>query len=167
MTTGVLGEATVRELEIGLAGSVIGPGEPSYETARRVWNHAIDKRPALIVRAASTEDVAQAVRFARSQGMPIAVRGGAHSLAGFSTCDEGIVIDLARLNEIEVDVESRRAFAGGGTKWKSFDAATQRYGLATTGGLVSHTGLGGFTLGGRLRPSRPQIRARLRQPSLR
>jgi FAD/FMN-containing dehydrogenase len=148
MTTGVLGEATVRELEIGLTGSVIGPGEPSYETARRVWNHAIDKRPALIVRAASTKDVVQTVRFARSQGMPIAVRGGAHSAAGFSTCDEGIVLDLAQLNEVQVDIESRRAFAGGGTKWRQFDAATQQRGLATTGGLVSDTGLGGFTLGG-------------------
>ena len=146
--TGVLGEATIRELESGLAGSLVCPGNPNYEFARRVWNHAIDKRPALIVRAASTEDVARTVRFARSEGRPIALRGGAHSVAGFSTCDDGIVIDLARLNEVQVDVESRRALAGGGTTWKAFDAATQRHGLATTGGLVSSTGIGGFTLGG-------------------
>jgi FAD/FMN-containing dehydrogenase len=146
--TGVLGEATVRELEISLAGSVVGPGDPNYETARRGWNHAINKRPALIVQAASTEDVARTVRFARSEGMPIAVRGGAHSVAGFSSCDDGIVIDLAQLNEVQVEVESQRAFAGGGTKWKTFDAATQQHGLATTGGLVSSTGVGGFALGG-------------------
>jgi FAD/FMN-containing dehydrogenase len=146
--TGVLGEATIRELEIGLAGSVMGPGDPDYETARRVWNHAIDKRPALIVRPANTDDVARAVGFARSEGRPIAVRGGAHSVAGFSTCDDGIVIDLAQLNEVQVDVESRRALAGGGARWKTFDAATQQHGLATTGGLVSSTGIGGFTLGG-------------------
>jgi FAD/FMN-containing dehydrogenase len=146
--TGVLGEATVRELETGLAGSVLAPGDPAYETARRVWNHAIDKRPALVVRAASTEDVSRAVRFAQSEGRPIAVRGGAHSVAGFSTCDDGIVIDLAQLNDVQVDLDSRRARAGGGATWKIFDTATQRHGLATTGGLISSTGIGGFTLGG-------------------
>jgi FAD/FMN-containing dehydrogenase len=146
--TGVIGEATVREFDMDLAGSAVGPGDPDYETARRIWNAAIDKRPALIVRAASTDDVARAVSFARSEGRPIAVRGGAHSAAGFSTCDDGIVIDLARLNTVQVDVDSRRAFAGGGTRWKEFDTATQQHGLATTGGLVSSTGVGGFTLGG-------------------
>jgi FAD/FMN-containing dehydrogenase len=148
IVTGVLGEATIRELDIGMTGSVVGPGDPDYETARFVWNRAIDKRPALIVRAASTEDVARAVAFARSEGRPIAVRGGGHSIAGFSTCDDGIVIDLAQLNDVQVDVESRRAFAGGGTTWKTFDAATQQHGLATPGGLVSSTGIGGFALGG-------------------
>ncbi|HEY6682451.1 MAG TPA: FAD-binding oxidoreductase [Propionibacteriaceae bacterium] len=146
--TGVLGEATVRELQVDLAGSVVGPGDADYETARRVWNYAIEKQPALIVRPASSEDVARAVGFARSEGRPIAVRGGAHSVAGFSTCDDGVVIDLAQLNDVQVDVESRRALAGGGTTWKTFDAATQQHGLATTGGLVSSTGIGGFTLGG-------------------
>ena len=148
IVTGVLGEATIRELEIGLTGSVVGPGDPSYETARRVWNHAIDKQPALIVRAASTGDVVRAVGFARSEGRPIAIRGGAHSVAGFSTCDEGIVIDLGHMNDVRVDVESRRVFAGGGTRWKTFDAAAQQHGLATTGGMVSSTGIGGLTLGG-------------------
>jgi FAD/FMN-containing dehydrogenase len=146
--TGVLGEAAIRELEINLDGSVVGPGDPNYESARRIWNYAIDKRPTLTVRAASTEDVVRAVRFARGEGQPIAVRGGAHSAAGFSTCDDGIVIDLAQLNDIQVDVDSRRAFAGGGTTWKTFDTATQAHGLATTGGLVSSTGIGGFVLGG-------------------
>ncbi len=148
IATGVLGEATIRELENGLAGSVVGPGDPSYETARRVWNHTIDKWPALVVRAASTDDVARTVRFARSEGRPIAVRGGGHSVAGFSTCDDGIVIDLSQLNDVALDAKSQRAFAGGGTRWKDFDAATQQHGLATTGGLVSSTGIGGLTLGG-------------------
>ena len=88
------------------------------------------------------------VRFAASEGLPIAVRGGAHSVAGFSTCDDGIVIDLSAMTTVEVDATARRAVAGGGTKWAGFDAATQAHGLATTGGLVSSTGLGGFTLGG-------------------
>lgn len=144
----VLGEPTIRELEASLAGSVIDQQDPRYETARRVWNHAIDKRPTLIVRAASTNDVARAVGFASSEGLPVAVRGGGHSVAGFSTCDDGIVIDLAQLNEVRVDIDSRRASARGGTTWRTFDAATQSHGLATTGGLVSSTGIGGFTLGG-------------------
>jgi FAD/FMN-containing dehydrogenase len=150
IATGILGEATIRELETNVAGSVIAPGDPNYETARWVWNHAIDRHPALIVRPASTEDVVRAVGFARSEGRPIAVRGGAHSVAGFSTCDDGIVIDIGQLNDVQVDPESRRAYAGGGTRWRELDAATQKYGLATTGGLVSTTGIGGFTLGGGL-----------------
>src|SRR4029453_5115867 len=103
VTTGVLGEATIRELENRLTGSVVGPGDPSYETARRVWNQTLDKRPALVVRAASTDDVVRTVRFARSEGRPVAVRGGAHSVAGFSTCDDGVVLDLSQLNDVEVD----------------------------------------------------------------
>jgi FAD/FMN-containing dehydrogenase len=150
IVTGILGEATIRELETNVAGSVIAPGDPNYETARWCWNHAIDRHPALIVRPASTEDVVRAVGFARSEGKPIAVRGGAHSVAGFSTCDDGIVIDIGQLNDVQVDPESRRAYAGGGTRWRELDAATQKYGLATTGGLVSTTGIGGFTLGGGL-----------------
>ncbi len=144
----VMGDATVGELEAGLAGSVVRPGDGDYEEARRVWNHAIDKHPALIVRAAGTDDVVRAVRFATSEGLPVAVRGGAHSVAGFSTCDDGIVIDLSAMSNVAVDPAARRAVAGGGTKWATFDAATQAHGLATTGGLVSTTGLGGFALGG-------------------
>jgi FAD/FMN-containing dehydrogenase len=144
----VLGDATISELEGSLGGTVVRPGDQDYDEARRIWNHAIDKRPALIVRPAGTEDVVRAVRFATSEGLPIAVRGGSHSVAGFSTCDDGIVIDLSLLTSVEVDVAGRRAVAGGGTKWLGFDAATQPHGLATTGGLISSTGLGGFALGG-------------------
>ncbi|HKC27444.1 MAG TPA: FAD-binding oxidoreductase [Jatrophihabitans sp.] len=144
----VLGDATINELEAALSGSVIRPGDSEYDTARRIWNHVHDKHPALVVRPASRDDVVRTVQFARSEGLPVAVRGGSHSIAGFSTCDDGIVIDLANMNSVEVDPERKRAVAGGGTKWKEFDAATQAYGLATTGGLISSTGLGGFALGG-------------------
>src|SRR3954468_17552054 len=144
----VLGEATITELAGTIAGTVIQPGDDDYEEARHVWNGAIDRHPSLIVRAASTDDVVRAVRFATSEGLPIAVRGGSHSVAGFSTCDDGIVVDLAEMSSVQVDVAGRRAVAGGGTKWKDFDAATQQHGLATTGGLVSSTGVGGFALGG-------------------
>jgi FAD/FMN-containing dehydrogenase len=146
--THVLGEATIRELQTALTGEVIRPGDESYETARRTWNHAIDKHPALVVRPDSTEDVVRTVRFARSEGLPIAVRGGSHSIAGFSTCDDGVVIDLCRMRTVHVDVTGPTAVAGGGTRWRDFDAVTQAHGLATTGGLVSSTGIGGFALGG-------------------
>jgi FAD/FMN-containing dehydrogenase len=144
----VLGGATVVELEKEITGSVIRPGDEEYDDARRVWNYAIDRRPALVVRAATVDDVTRTVRFCASEGLPIAVRGGSHSVAGFSTCDDGVVIDLGALTDVSVDHHARRARAGGGTTWATFDAATQAHGLATTGGLVSSTGLGGFALGG-------------------
>jgi FAD/FMN-containing dehydrogenase len=146
--THVLGAATVVELEKGITGSIIRPGDEDYEDARRVWNYAIDRRPALVVRAATVDDVARTVRFCASEGLPIAVRGGSHSVAGFSTCDDGVVIDLGAMTDVTVDRHACRARAGGGTTWAKFDAATQAHGLATTGGLVSSTGLGGFALGG-------------------
>ena len=146
--TAALGDATVAELRSAVAGAVIAPGDPDYETARRTWNHAIDHRPAMIIRCTGTADVVAAVRFARSEGLPIAVRGGGHSVAGFSTCDDGLVLDLAEMRAVHVDPGVGRARAQGGTTWKQFDSETQLFGLATTGGLVSSTGLGGFTLGG-------------------
>jgi FAD/FMN-containing dehydrogenase len=102
----------------------------------------------MIVRCAGTADVVAGVRFARSEGLPIAVRGGKHSVAGFSTCDDGLVLDLSGMSAVYVDASAGRARAQGGTTWKQFDRETQLFGLATTGGLVSSTGLGGFTLGG-------------------
>lgn len=147
MTT-ALGEATVAELRSAVAGTVIVPGDSNYESARRTWNHTIDRYPAIIVRCTGTADVVAAVRFARSEGLPIAVRGGAHSVAGFSSCDNGLLIDLSPMHAVRVDARASRARAQGGTTWKQFDRETQLYGLATTGGLISSTGLGGFTLGG-------------------
>jgi len=146
--TPMLGEATINELEGELQGSLIRPGDDAYEDARHIWNGAIDKRPAMVVRPAGTADVVRTVRFAASEGLPVAVRVGSHSVAGFSTCDDGIVVDLSAMDTVAVDAQARRAVAGGGTKWAGFDAATQAHGLATTGGLISTTGLGGFTLGG-------------------
>src|SRR6187200_2451226 len=124
--THVLGDASVSELEGAIAGRVIRPQDPGYDQARKVWNAAHDKHPALVVRPTSTEDVVRTVRFARSEALPIAVRGGAHSIAGFSTCDDGIVIDLAEMSSVQVDAPGRRAVTGGGAKWKDFDAATQQ-----------------------------------------
>jgi FAD/FMN-containing dehydrogenase len=147
MTT-ALGDATVAELRSAVAGAVIVPADSEYETARRTWNHAIDHHPAMVVRCTGTADVVAAVRFARSEGLAIAVRGGAHSVAGFSSCDDGLVLDLTQMNAVHVDAAAGRARAQGGTTWKQFDRETQLFGLATTGGLVSSTGLGGFTLGG-------------------
>jgi FAD/FMN-containing dehydrogenase len=107
-----------------------------------------ERHPGLIVRCADTADVVAAVRFARTEGPPIAVRGGEHSVAGFSTYDDGVVVDLTQMCAVHVDARTGRARAQGGTTWKQFDRETQLYGLATTGGLISSTGLGGFTLGG-------------------
>lgn len=129
-------------------GEVILRSDQAYEEARKVWNASIDKRPEIIVRPADVEDVVTAVRFAREHDLLTAVRGGSHSIAGFSTCDDGIVIDLARLKEIVVDPSERIADVQGGAVWKEVDAETQAFGLAVTGGLVSSTGVAGFTLGG-------------------
>ena len=148
VTHTTLGDGTVAELEQALTGEVIRPGDERYDEARNIWNGAHDKRPALIVRCADTADVVRAVEFARSEGLLVAVRGGSHSIPGFSTCDDGIVIDLSPMKSIDVDPDARTGRAGGGVTWAEFDAATQAHGLATTGGLVSTTGLGGFTTGG-------------------
>jgi FAD/FMN-containing dehydrogenase len=144
----VVGEATVGELQAVVRGQVIRPGDSDYDEARAIWNAAHDKYPALVVRCAGTADVIKTVEFARSQGLPLAVRGGAHSIAGFSTCDGGVVLDLSPMRAVRVDPEARRAVAQGGATWADFDHETQAFGLATTGGLISTTGLGGFTLGG-------------------
>ncbi|MFI2645802.1 FAD-binding oxidoreductase [Streptomyces sp. NPDC018610] len=145
---GVLGDATTAELEAGLRGALVRPGDPSYDRARAVWNAAHDKHPALVVRCAGTADVLRAVEFARSQDLLVAVRGGAHSIAGFSTCDDGIVIDLSAMKGAYVDPERRRVVAQAGLTWGDLDHETQAFGLAVPGGLISTTGVAGFTLGG-------------------
>jgi FAD/FMN-containing dehydrogenase len=145
----VLGEATVQELRESVRGPIFTPADEGYEEATRVWNGAHDgRRPALVVRCSGAADVAAAVGFARSNHLTIAVRGGGHSVAGFSTCDGGVVIDLSQLNTVRVDPVARRATVGGGAVWADVDHETQAHGLGTTGGLVSSTGVGGFTLGG-------------------
>jgi FAD/FMN-containing dehydrogenase len=147
-TTHPLGEATLAEFEQGLSGRLIRPDDDGYDEARSIWNGAHDKRPALIVRCAGVADVMRAVDFARSENLDIAVRGGSHSIPGFSTVDDGIVIDLSAMRSVHVDPARRTAVAEGGTTWADFDHETQAFGLAVTGGLVSTTGLAGFTLGG-------------------
>src|SRR3954453_16232792 len=144
-----LGEATVQELREAIRGEVVTPADAEYEEASQIWNGAFDDtRPALIVRCTDASDVATAIGFARSNDLEIAVRGGGHSIAGFSTIDDGIVIDLSPMNDVRVDPTARRATVGGGAVWADVDGATQEHGLATTGGLVSSTGVAGFTLGG-------------------
>src|SRR5579864_4151789 len=149
MLTPSLGEATLQDLRESVRGHVITPDDDAYADACAVWNGMYDgKRPAVIVRCAGTADVIAAVGFARSNDLDIAVRGGGHSIAGFSTCDRGIVIDLGDIAHVRVDPEARRAHVGGGATWSDVDRETQAHGLATTGGLVSSTGVAGFTLGG-------------------
>src|SRR3954454_16010667 len=113
----VIGQATLAELQAAVRGDVLGPGDEGYDDARAIWNAAHDKRPDLIIRCAGTADVITAVGFARSQGLPVAVRGGGHSIAGFSTCDDGVVIDLSRMTAVRVDPARRRAVAQGGATW--------------------------------------------------
>ena len=130
------------------AGELLVPGQPGYDEARRVFNGTIDRRPALVARCATSDDVARAVGVASEHGLVVAVRCGGHSFSGPSTCDDGIVIDLGGLKALTVDPEARTARAGGGVLWGEFDAATQAHGLHTPGGRVTTTGIGGFTTGG-------------------
>jgi FAD/FMN-containing dehydrogenase len=147
--TPALGDATVQELRDTIHGDVLRPGEDGYLEAAPVWNGAYDeRRPAVIVRCSGVADVTAAVGFARSNELKIAVRGGGHSIAGYSTCDGGLVIDLSALRNVHVDPAARRAVVGGGARWADVDQETQAHALATTGGLVSSTGVAGFTLGG-------------------
>ncbi|MDQ3947394.1 MAG: FAD-binding oxidoreductase [Actinomycetota bacterium] len=135
-------------LEGSIAGEVLVPGDPGYDDARSVWNGGIDRYPAVIARCSTADDVAAAIGFGRREGLEISVRGGGHSLAGFAVCDGGLMISLENMRHITVDPAARRARCGGGATWADVDAATQAYGLAVPGGTVSHTGIGGLTVGG-------------------
>jgi FAD/FMN-containing dehydrogenase len=131
-------------------GALLRPGEEGYDEARRIWNGAIDRRPALIARCAGADDVAVAVRFAREQDLPLSVRGGGHAVAGHAVVDGGLMIDLSSMKAIRVDPGAHTARAAGGVLLGELDRATQRFGLAAPSGIVSHTGIGGLTLGGGL-----------------
>jgi FAD/FMN-containing dehydrogenase len=148
MVEATVSESRVGELESGLRGRVIRPGDSDYDDARRVWNGMIDKRPALIARCAGAADVIHCVRFAREHSMSVSVRGGSHNYAGMSVCDDGLVIDMRSMKGIRVDPVRRTARAQPGLLLGEFDRETQAFGLATTLGVASDTGIAGLTLGG-------------------
>jgi FAD/FMN-containing dehydrogenase len=144
-----LGDPSVQDLAESLRGAVLRDGDDGYDDARTGWNGIFhEARPDLVVQCAGAADVIAAVRFARSAGLEIAVKGGGHSIPGFSTIDGGMLIDLAPMKGVRVDPKARRAVVGGGCRWRDVDRETQAFGLAVTGGLVSDTGVAGYTLGG-------------------
>jgi hypothetical protein len=147
---GALDPRALDELAEHLQGRLILPGNASYDAQRRVWNGSVNRYPAAIARCANVADVASALRFARSHGLQVAVRGGGHSFPGHSVCDDGMVIDLSLMRRIRVDPESRTVSVQGGVLLGELDAATQPYRLAVTSGIVTHTGVAGLTLGGGL-----------------
>ncbi|TJV43188.1 MAG: FAD-dependent oxidoreductase, partial [Mesorhizobium sp.] len=146
LAPGVLRDRSgVASFAAGIRGEVLRPGDEAYDEARRIWNGMIDRRPALIARCTGTADVIACVNFARAEGLPLAVRGGGHNVAGSAVCDDGLVIDFSGMKRIEIDPERRSARAEPGLLWGDFDSATQAFGLATTGGIVTHTGIAGLT----------------------
>ncbi|HUK91987.1 MAG TPA: FAD-binding oxidoreductase, partial [Blastocatellia bacterium] len=138
----------IENLKASLKGEVLLPGDDAYESARKIWNATIDRRPAAIVRCSTTPDVVQALNFARDNHVVLAVRGGGHNIAGTALCDDGIVIDLSRMKAASVDPPARRVTIEGGATLADLDGATQAHGLATPVGINSTTGVGGLTLGG-------------------
>ncbi|MER5969606.1 FAD-binding oxidoreductase [Streptomyces sp. NPDC002055] len=149
MASEILGTTTaLTDLRTGFTGEVITPDDAAYDDARTVFNAMIDRRPAVIAQCATPEDIARALRFGRELGLEIAVRGGGHSVAGMALTEGGLVVDLRRMNAVAVDPEARTARVSGGATMSHLDRAAEPHGLATTGGRVSTTGVGGFTLGG-------------------
>jgi FAD/FMN-containing dehydrogenase len=141
MTRGIA-DTHLQTLRSQVIGTLLTPADDGFDAARAVWNGMIDRRPGAIVRCAGTSDVVNAVNFARERGLLLAVRGGGHNAAGKGVCDDGLVIDLSQMRDVSVDPESRTARVGGGATWADFDGAAQAHGLATTGGLISTTGVG-------------------------
>ena len=144
----VVTDAALQELKKQLRGDLLRPGDAGYDAVRRVWNGMIDKHPALIVRCAGVTDVIHSVNFARINNLPVSVRGGGHNVAGNAVCDGGLMLDLSQMKGIRVDSVSRTVRAEPGLTWGEFDRETQAFGLATTGGICSETGIAGVTLGG-------------------
>lgn len=138
----------VAKLEARIRGRVVGPDDAGYDDARRVWNGMIDRHPRLIVQAAGADDVAPVIALARETGLPIAIRGGGHNVAGNGTVDDGIVLDMGLLNAVEVDPRARLVRVGAGATLRDIDTATEPFGLAVPIGVVSGTGIAGLTLGG-------------------
>ena len=145
---GTVTDTEIEKLQLDMQGDVLTEGHSGYDSARKVFNAMFDRRPRVIARCANTQDVVAAVRFASEHSLLTAVRGGGHSIAGFSSCEGGIVIDLTSMKDVEVDPDARIATAGAGVNWGEFDAATTAHGLATPGGFVPSTGIAGLTLNG-------------------
>jgi FAD/FMN-containing dehydrogenase len=141
-------QTTVENFAEQVRGQVLQPGDDGYDETRTVWNAMIDKKPAVIVRCTGAADVMAAVDFARDLDLLLSVKGGGHNVAGRAVCDDGLMIDLGEMNEVRVDPETRTARVGAGATWGDFDHEAQTFGLATTGGIVSTTGVAGLTLGG-------------------
>src|SRR4051794_12381639 len=150
----------VSALRQGFAGQLVVDGDEDFDSLRSVFNGMIDRRPAVIARAGSADDVRAAVNFAREQSLPLSVYGGGHAVTGHAVCDDGVCIDLRLMNRVTVDPEARTGRVQGGALWRDVDAATQEHGLAVTGGRMSDTGVGGLALGsgsgwleGKVRPT--------------
>jgi FAD/FMN-containing dehydrogenase len=140
--------AAIEELRGRLSGNALTAGDEGYDLARVVWNAMIDRKPRLIVQCTGVADVVDTVAFARQQGLPVSIRGGAHNVAGHAVCDGGVMIDLSRMRSVHVDPEARRARVEGGATWADVDREAQTFGLGTPGGLISETGVAGLTLAG-------------------
>ena len=141
-------DTVVQTLKSSLNGEMILPGSPGYDSARKIYNGMIDKKPAIIIKCANVDDVIAAVNFGREQGLDTAIRSGGHNGPGLSLVDDGLVIDLSKMKSVRVDPENRRAKVEAGCTWGDVDRATHEYGLATVSGVISTTGVGGLTLGG-------------------
>ena len=141
-------EQIAEQLAGAVRGEILTGGSPGYEEARTIWNGLIDKRPGAIVCCNGVADVIATVNFARAQNLPLAIKAGGHNVSGKALCDDGIVIDLSPMNNVRIDPDARRARAGAGARWGAFDHEAQAFGLTTTGGVVSTTGVAGLTLGG-------------------
>jgi FAD/FMN-containing dehydrogenase len=146
--TTTIAESARDELRFRLRGGLHEPGDAEYADCCTLFNSTIERRPRLVARCAAPDDVIAALAFARNHGLEIAVRAGGHSVSGRSLCDDGLVLDLRDMRDVDVDLDRRVARVGGGATWAEVDRATQVHGLATTGGRVSTTGVGGLTLGG-------------------
>ncbi len=146
----LLDETRVEQFGAGLRGKLLHPKDIGYDEARTIWNAMIDKRPALVARCTGAADVIHSVNFARNNGLLVSVRGGGHNVSGTAICDGGLMIDLSPMKSVRVDVEHRTARAEPGVTWHEFDWEVQAFGLATTSGTISPTGIGGLTLGGGL-----------------
>ena len=141
-------KAKMDEFKAQFRGEIVVPGDESFDEVRQIWNAMIDRRPALIARCTSPEDVVQAVKFARQNELLVSMRGGGHNIAGNAVCNDGLMIDLSLMKNVQVDPNARRATVDPGCLLSDFDAAAQAYGLATPLGINSTTGVAGLTLGG-------------------